>query len=316
MNDEEYSIMQSIRSWIGNVLMLSIALYTTTAYSRTVQTNNTAKKESTTCGYTEKPKGQKVATQGKKKLMRRTRKRKKRQAHRKRMSLQNYEELEKEKERLLAKGYKEIAIKYIKKMIPLCADLEKLGNLMLEIADLHFDIGNLDGAESLYLKFATLHPGHTNAEYAHYKSILCSFWSTLDSDRDQSKTKETVERSHAFLERKKVFITYSDQVVDILASCQERLLESEINIFNFYSKQGDYTAAKTRLASIEKEFLPLLPNKEPLLLTLACDLAEKQQDHKLLKEKQTLLAEKFPEYNEQRNLIVTQKKEQSSMDKF
>lgn len=302
--------MQSVRSWIGNVLILSIALFATTSYS-----HKTTGKECTSC-CTEKPKKQKVTTKDKKKRTRRTRKRKKRETPKKRISQQNYEELAQEKKRLLAKGYKELAIKYIKKMIPLCSDLEKLGNLMLELADLHFDIGQLDGAEILYSRFATLHPGHTRTEYASYKSILCSFWSTLDSERDQSKTKETIEHAHAFLERRKVFTTYANQVDTILASCQEKLLESEINIFNFYSKQGDYKAAKLRLTSMEKEFLPLLPNKEPLLLTLACDLAEKQQDQKLLEEKQTELAKKFPEYNEQHNLIVTQKKERSSLDKF
>ena len=37
--------------------------------------------------------------------------------------------------------------------------------------------------------------------------------------------------------------------------CEERLLESEINIFNFYLKRGNYVAAKTRLATIKQAYL-------------------------------------------------------------
>jgi len=309
--------MQSVRSWIAKVLVFSMALCTTTLYSHTVKTksptNKTVKKKCTTC-CTKKTKNQK--TKGKRKKKKKKGKKQPVKSERKTLSYLNYEELEKEKNRLLAKGYKEIAIKYLTKMVPLCTDLEALGNLMLELADLHFDIGQLNRAENLYTEFVRQYPGHTSTEYASYKSILCSFWATLDSDRDQSTTKETIERATTFLERKKVFRTYTNQVTKILTSCREKLLESEINIFNFYTKRGDYRAAKTRLENIEKEFLPLLPEKELLLLTLACDLAEKQQDQKLLKAKRMELAKKFPEYGKQPNLVVTQKAKRSAMNKF
>ena len=60
-------------------------------------------------------------------------------------------------------------------MIPLCNDLQEKGNIILELADLYFDCGNLKDAELRYKEFYTFYPGNTSIEYAHYKAILCSF---------------------------------------------------------------------------------------------------------------------------------------------
>lgn len=235
---------------------------------------------------------------------------------RKKISDSNYEELKVVKEQLIAKGYKESAIKYIEKMVPLCTDLGELADLMLELADILFDLGSLIKAERLYGEFVHLYPGDKKAEYASYKEILCSYWKTLEYFRDQSKTKETVDLAKKFLERKDVFVTYKKQVQEIMSSCYEKLLDSEINIFNFYLKQENYTAARTRLANIEKEFLPLLPEKEPILITLACNLAEQQNDKQLLTSKKLELATKFPEFEKQKEIVASAKDKKAFANKF
>lgn len=208
----------------------------------------------------------------------------------------DYSELKEEKQKLLAKGNREIAIKYIEKMVPLCSDLGELSDLMLELADLLFDAGELAKAERLYAEFASMYPGHQKAEYASYKAIICSYWETLDSQRDQSKTKETIERAESFLKNKAAFTTYADQVDEILFACREKLLESEISIFHYYMHRKDYVAAQSRLDNIEKEMLPVLPTKEPVIISLACELAEQQHNLPVLEEKRTLLAQKFPDF--------------------
>lgn len=231
------------------------------------------------------------------------------------LSYLDYEELKKAKEKLLKRGSKDIAIKYIEKMVPLCTDLGELCSLMLELADLLFELGHLEKAGRLYDEFIHMYPGDEKAEYASYKSILCCYWKTLDYYRDQSKTEETVEKSKQFLERKKLFTTYADEVETILTSCNEKLLDSEINIFNFYLKQNNFLAAETRLKNIETDFLPILPAKEPVLLTLACDLAEKQNNQLLLAEKKNLLEQKFPDFVQQKT-VVADAKQKRSIDKF
>ncbi len=261
-------------------------------------------------------KNNKKETKKKKKKARKKKKKAKQQSPKKTFSKLEYEELKVEKTKLLEKGNKEIAIKYIEKMVPLCTDLNELSGLMLELADLLFDLGYLARAELLYTEFVHLYPGDQKAEYASYKAVLCSYWKTLDYFRDQSKTKETVDLAKKFLNRKDVFTTYTKEVEDILIACNEKLFESEVNIFNFYVKRGDYLAAQTRLTNIEKEFLPLLPGKEPDIITLACDLAEKQNNKELLTEKQKILEEKFPEYLQRKTIVASSTKKRSSVDKF
>jgi outer membrane assembly lipoprotein YfiO len=214
----------------------------------------------------------------------------------KRIGEMTYDELKEEKKKLIAKGNTESAIKYIEKMVPLCSDLAELSDLMIELADLLFDSGNLAKAEHLYSEFASMYPGHKKAEYASYKAIICSYWETLDQQRDQSKTKETIEKAESFIKNKTIFTTYTKQVDEILYACRERLLESEISIFHYYLQRDDYIAAQTRLENIEKELLPALPTQEPTILSLACELAAKQNNTQLLEEKKAVLAKKFPDF--------------------
>ena len=227
----------------------------------------------------------------------------------------DYEGHKRIKNKLLAEKRRETAITHIEKMIPLCDDIQEISNLTLELADLYFDIGNLRKAESWYNSFEQLYPGDKNIEYANYKSILCSYWLTLDAERDQSPTKNAIERSKKFLARSDIYHEYTDEVAKILADCQNKLLESEIKVFNFYLKQGDYLSAKTRLANMEKEFLKDMPKAEPQLLMLACDFAEKVNNTTLLKEKKQELQTKFPNY-QQDSTIVAHNKKPSFLNKF
>ncbi len=135
-------------------------------------------------------------------------------------------------------------------------------------------------------------------EYASYKALLCCFWQTLDSERDQSKTKQTIDLAQKFLERSAVFTKYTDEVTKILADGQHKLFDSEVNIFRFYLNKNDFLSAKSRLKNIEKDFLPILADKEPQLIMLTCELAKKQNNKELLAQKQKELKEKFPEMDE------------------
>ncbi|MFC1842213.1 outer membrane protein assembly factor BamD [Candidatus Dependentiae bacterium] len=232
----------------------------------------------------------------------------------------NYEELKASKNRLLSEGRKDTAIKHIEKMIPLCGDIQELRDLTLEISDLFFETGNLKKAEQLYSQFGQLYPGDKNIEYATYKAILSNYWLTLDKERDQSKTKNTIELAKKFLDRSTIFRAYADEVQQILADCQNKLLESEIAIFKGYIQRGDQLSAKTRLANIEKDFLNEMPQTEPKLLALACEYAEIFDDKTLLVAKKEELNTKFPDYENELNkqVIVAQaeKEKISFVDKF
>jgi len=225
-----------------------------------------------------------------------------------------YDERKEVKERLIAEGRKETAIKHIEKMIPLSNNIQELRNLYLEIADLVFETGQLAKAEQLYSQFSQLYPGDAKIEYATYKSILCGFWLTLNPQRDQSKTKKTIEVAKTFLKRTDIFKQYIKEVEKILADSQQKLFDSEVSIFNDYLMRGDLLSAGTRLKNIEKEFLDDMPHIEPELILLTCNLAEKKGDSELLKAKQDEMQAKFPDYNE--IITVVKNSRTSYIDKF
>ena len=218
-----------------------------------------------------------------------------------------YDELRLNKERLVREGRKETAINHLEKMLPLCNNIQELRDMTLEIADLLFDIGNLKKAEKLYNQFVQLYPGDKHIEYASYRAILCCFWQTLDAERDQTKTNDTIAMAKAFLGRSEVFKEYTNEVSDILVQCKNRIFESEEKVFRFYLHRGDLLSAKHRLENMEKTFKGTLPDAEPKLILMACDFAAKLNDEAMLAEKQTEMQTKFPDY--QSELVVAQKQE-------
>jgi len=217
-----------------------------------------------------------------------------------------YKDLQESKARLIAEGRKATAIKHIEKMIPLCNNIQELRDLKIELADLFFELGNLKRSQELYHQFTQSYPGDQNIEYASYKAILCNYWMTLDTQRDQTITKTTVDLSKKFLARSDVFDQYTQEVQKILVDSQNKILESEIHIFKDYLNRGDELSAKTRLANIQKEYLEEMPFIEAQLIVLTCEFAETFNHQKLLKEKKTELATKFPNYHEQQtqNLVI------------
>lgn len=169
------------------------------------------------------------------------------------LSTMNFDELKKSKQEFVKSGDKQSAIKYLERMVPICNDLEELKAIMLELAQLLYEAEDYTKASKMYHEFTLLYPGSDEVEYAMYQAITSSFKLTLDAEHDQSKTVETRELIQAFLDRAS-FTTYKKEVQELAVKCDERLLESDINIFNFYMKRGNYLAASARLSTIKKAY--------------------------------------------------------------
>lgn len=208
----------------------------------------------------------------------------------------NFAELEVFKEKCLAANDRYNAIRTLERMVPICTDLEKLKNVLLELADLLFEDGKLEAAGKMYREFVKYYPGNEKVEYALYKAVVCKFYVILDAERDQSSTRDAIELANKFLEREEIFKEYSQEVRTMRERCYERLFENEVGIFNFYCDRGRYKSAKTRITNIRKEFMPLLPACDPYLLTLEMQLAQKVKDMPAVLEKQKELNERFPTY--------------------
>jgi outer membrane assembly lipoprotein YfiO len=229
----------------------------------------------------------------------------------------DYEEMREAKNKRIEDKNIEAAIKYAEKMLPLCKDMHEQKDLMLELADLLFDNGELEKAGKKYQEFVKLYPGSeiTAIQQASYRAVLCSFYGILDSQRDQTKTQEALDLTIAFLERSEIFPERKDEVLTIQKKCYERLVESEMNVLNFYLNKGRFNAAQTRIDGLRKDYAPKMADLEPCLLTTEIIIAEKQGKTELAAEKRLALFDKYPTFSEV-TTVIAQGRENKFVDKF
>lgn len=210
----------------------------------------------------------------------------------------NFDEFDEVKKTLLKNGDREGAIRVAERMVPLAKKLIDLEKISLDLADLYFEAGQYEKAAQKYTEFTKLYPGNANIEHALYYAIECNFKNILDAEHDQTITKETVELTKQFLDRAKIFVEFTDKVLDIQKQCYNRLIESEQSIIAFYMDRGNYKSVQKRLDNLKKDYLDFMPKIEANILMFDIKLAEKQNNPGLLLAKRTELAEKFPNFNE------------------
>lgn len=228
------------------------------------------------------------------------------------ISMMNYLELKEAKEKHQLAKNNEAVIIFIERMLKLCDDINEIANLMIELANLYYDQGNLEKAGRLYLDFEKLYPGNIHAEYALYRAILCTFYGILTIDRDQSKTQEAVELANKFLSRD-VFSQYKKEVSDIRTQCYQKLIESELYICNYYLNKSSFKAVQNRLKNIRLTLLTHAPDMEVKVLLCECDLADQMHDDKLKELKQKEL-QSLPSYEQ--TLAAQQKAKRSLVLRF
>jgi outer membrane assembly lipoprotein YfiO len=196
-------------------------------------------------------------------------------------------------------GNKRQTIMYLELMVKLCSDPNTLKEIYLELADLYFEQGNMELASKLYTSYITLYPGSPQRAYVHYQAILCKFYSTFSSDRDQTRTEEAFLSTQMYLQlaiRDELYREYRDDVTAIQKQCCKKMYDHEMDIFNFYYKKGNYKAAQVHLEEIKKIYITLMRDEvEPDLLTLECDLAKQLGDTTTLVAKQAELQAKYPQ---------------------
>src|SRR4030095_9035076 len=194
----------------------------------------------------------------------------------------NYQELLAAKDRHIANNATTLAIKYLEQAMKLCNDITKLAEHLLELADLFFLDSQFHKAAHIYTEFATLYPGNDKMEYALYRAICSSYACILPSDRDQTKTEETVGLTEIFLLQDH-FIIHKEEVKQIQMQCYQQLATSECNVCYFYLTRERFTAAEKRLAKIRATWLPKLPAIETEIIALEEQLVAKKEAAELLR---------------------------------
>lgn len=199
----------------------------------------------------------------------------------------NYDELVIAREGQQKSKNMDAVIKYTERMLKLCDDIEKTAEHMIELADLLYDNGETKKAGTLYAEFSKLYPGNAKTEYALHRAINCSFYNTLSHDRDQQPTHETIQLADDFLSRT-TFKEYRKQVLDIRLQCYQRVVQSELNVCDFYLKSRKPKVVERRLNRIRSEWLAKIPEMESDILSYELRLAQLNGDTEsinLVKEK-------------------------------
>lgn len=214
-----------------------------------------------------------------------------------------FEELKALKDKAVKAKDLAATVKYLDAMRGACTDPEMLKDILLEMANIYFELQEWTKAERAYNEFVLLYPGAAHCDYAHYRAIICGINLTLTPDRDQTKTQETLKLAEEFITTHPKS-SYLEQVIQLATQCREKLLESDVSIFNFYMNGKNFKAAQKRLDLISKEHILQLPTCQPLTLELSIQLAQAQNNTESVLRAQLELGQKFPEHEITKRLVT------------
>ncbi|MBI3622183.1 MAG: outer membrane protein assembly factor BamD [Nitrospirae bacterium] len=144
--------------------------------------------------------------------------------------------------------------------------------VLLSRADTLFEKRNYLEAALTYERFLELHRIHKQADYAQFRAGLSYLKQFRSIDRDIEPVTKALKSFQLFLTTYPSSV-YAADVKGHLATCRQKLAESELAIGRFYYRQGSFPAAISRLEGVIKEYGDL-PAAEPALFLLGQAYAE------------------------------------------
>lgn len=204
-----------------------------------------------------------------------------------------FDELATKAESCLKKKKYEDASGYFETMLGQYPDHANIAQYKLKLADTYFKDGKYQAAHELYEHFIQFYPADAAAEQAKYQSIQSMFYQTLHKDCDQTETEQTVTLCQEYLDNQD-FKKHRSDIVAIKQKCNNRLIDKEIYVFNFYLRHKNYDAAHNRLKHLKSKYLATNPSIEANLLYLECKLAHKEKNRNLERKTIQALLDKYP----------------------
>jgi len=139
------------------------------------------------------------------------------------------DELRQASDYAFASDHKELAAEYIERLIKKSNDPEELKDLRLQLADIYFEGGQMKEAFKIYSMYLNLYPGSAHRAYVHYQAILCRFYMSLSSDRDQAFTEEAFRLTQEYADKLKedhnnIYTTYAQQVEEIQGQQMQNIM--------------------------------------------------------------------------------------------
>jgi outer membrane assembly lipoprotein YfiO len=188
-----------------------------------------------------------------------------------------FEELEKQvKDQASDEDHK---TKILEQIIAKFPDHPHIANYKMQLADHCFEQEKFATAYDLYEHFSRMYPTDARSEFAQFQSINSKFQLSreINDDCDSSDTKEAIKQCADYLTRE-MSQSFKTEVSSIKATCEERLLDKEIHVYNSYLRRGKYQSAQHRLDYLKEHFLPVNSELAPRILFLECKLAERKND--------------------------------------
>ncbi|KKQ32732.1 MAG: Outer membrane assembly lipoprotein YfiO [candidate division TM6 bacterium GW2011_GWF2_37_49] len=218
-----------------------------------------------------------------------------------------FEELKSNTQTALKKKQYNDAADALECIIARFSDRPDIAKYKLALAQAYFKIGRFPSAYELYNHYNQFYPSDKSAEIAKYRAIKSKFYQTLKMDCDQTTTLEASNLCDEYLQNPS-YTKYQKDVRDIQHTCQQKLIDKEIYVFNFYLKKGKYQAANNRLKYLEKEYLPKDKDLDARLLYMKCQLAKKEKNQDHLNETLIKLSRDYPEskYSHMAKALITE----------
>lgn len=206
----------------------------------------------------------------------------------------SFEELSSKTTAFLEKKRYDSATEMLEEIIARFPDKENIHNYKLLLADTYFKLNKYSSSCQMYDHYHSYYPSDEKAEYAKYQAVLSQFYQTLKTDCDQTPTEEAIKLCSSYLQNTH-YKKYRKDIQDILNTCEHKLFNKEIYVFNFYLKQGKYDSARNRLNYIKNNFLAKKQALEPQVLYLECKLAQKENNGQTMQSYLEQLSVKYPE---------------------
>jgi outer membrane assembly lipoprotein YfiO len=200
----------------------------------------------------------------------------------------NLDELILAANRMVASQNYESGIKYIERAIGLCDDVYHLAELFILLADLFYKAGDYDKALFAYTEFTKQYPGSERLEYALYQAVSSAWKSTSMPDRDQTMTEKTVELCTDFL-RIKRFKEYTEQVKQVKVAAEEKLIQSELNVIQFYIARKFFASAHHRITLFRDVWVSRKSDLEWHIVVQEYNLAVAEKNNESMIEKMNKL---------------------------
>lgn len=193
----------------------------------------------------------------------------------------------------IAKEDTNAAINYLEEILNRFGDHQNIDRYKMLLAELYFKDKSYAAAQEVYEHFNQFYPADKRAEYSKYKSMLSMFHQTRQADCDQTKTQDTIQLCHEYLKNPK-FNRYRNDVLAKKTICENRLLDKELYVFNFYLKHGNYDAARNRLKYINEKHLAANDDLKARVLYHEYKLAQKEKKFDEAKQHVDVLSKEYP----------------------